>query len=94
MTFEGGRCELLQLWNEEDARNLVANWIGHALEKRRAREPLCLFFALVDDTRFLSVVHESGAVVVETVGGRGPQPVSPSLAEFLEACSVVTKAAN
>ena len=47
--------ELLQLWNDRDFDNLVSNLIGHALEKRRVRQPLSLFFASVDDSRFLSI---------------------------------------
>ena len=42
---DGNDFELLQLWNGEDFDSLVANQIGHALEKRRIRQPLSFFFA-------------------------------------------------
>ena len=75
--------ELLQLWNEQDFEHLLANLIGHALEKRRIRQPLTLFFAFVDDDRLLTLDNQTGVVFLETLGQRQPLEVCPSLAEFL-----------
>lgn len=88
--FEGNELELLQLWNEQDFEHLLANLIGHALEKKRVRQPLSLFFALVDDDRFLSLDNQSGAVGLETVGLRTVFPVTPTLSEFLHRVEVRT----
>ncbi|MEO1575747.1 MAG: SecY-interacting protein Syd [Pseudomonadota bacterium] len=86
LRYNDGEFELLQLWNAEDADNLIANQIGHALEKRRVRQPLTLFFGLVDDHRLLSVDNDGGAVQLETLGSPGPEEVTPDLATFLSAC--------
>lgn len=83
MTYLDNDLELLQLWNEQEFENLLANQIGHALEKKRIRQPLTLFFALVDDERLLTVDNDTGIVYLETLGQRHPLEVSPSLAEFL-----------
>ena len=83
VTYEGVPCDLLFVWNADDLEMLNANLIGHALEKRRIGEPFTAFFAAVDDFRFLSVDNATGAVVLETVGRRGPERVTDSLAGFL-----------
>ena len=83
MTFLDNDLELLQLWNEQEFENLLANQIGHALEKKRVNQPLTLFFALVDDDRLLTVENDTGIVFLETLGQRHPLEVSPSLEEFL-----------
>lgn len=77
--------ELLQLWNSEDENNLMHNLLGHALEKKRVREPLTVFFAVVDDARFLSIDATSGAVMLEEVGGARPEEVAANLGALLAA---------
>lgn len=86
LKYNGGDFELLQLWNAQDADNLIANQIGHALEKRRVRQPLTLFFGLVDDDRLLSLDNQTGAVLLETLGATGPEEVIADLESFLAAC--------
>ena len=81
--------ELLQLWNGEDENNLMHNLLGHSLEKKRVREPLTVFFALVDDARFLSVDVASGAVLLEEVGGERPEEVAADLATLLSSVTAV-----
>jgi len=83
--------ELLQLWNEDDEQNLMHNLLGHALQKRRTRESLTLFFALIDDARFLSVDTSSGEIVLEEVGGGPAQVVSPSLSSLLPELKAVAE---
>lgn len=75
--------ELLQLWNDEDQNNLMHNLLGHSLEKKRVREPLTLFFALVDDARFLSIDLASGAVMLEEIDGPRPEEVAADLGALL-----------
>ena len=75
--------ELLQLWNNDDENNLKHNLLGHSLEKKRVREPLTVFFAVVDDARFLSVDAATGAVMLEEVGGQRPEEVAADLAALL-----------
>lgn len=84
--------ELLQLWNAEDENNLMHNLLGHAMEKRRVREPLTLFFAVVDDARFLSLDAQTGAVMLEEVGGSRPEEVAADLGSLLSSVSAVATA--
>ena len=80
-----GRVALLQVWNRDDFDRLVANLIGHALEKRRSKAPLTLFFACTDqDEYFLSLDNRSGQVLLERPGSRPEKQVADSLAEFLQ----------
>lgn len=82
--FDGNQFELLQLWSSADFDNLLSNQIGHAMEKKRVRQPLSFFFALVDEKRFLSVDNASGEVLLETLGTRQPTSLAPGLELFLE----------
>ncbi len=81
--------ELLQLWNPDDENNLLHNLLGHSLEKKRVREPLTVFFAVVDDERFLSVDATSGAVMLEEVGGARPEEVAADLGSLLSAVTSI-----
>ncbi len=83
--------ELLQLWNHDEENNLMHNILGHSLEKKRVREPLTVFFGLVDDARFLSVDANSGAVMLEEVGGGRPEEVAADLASLLSSVTAVAE---
>ncbi|MEM6638757.1 MAG: SecY-interacting protein Syd [Pseudomonadota bacterium] len=86
LSYSGAPFELLQLWNQQDAENLVGNQIGHALEKRRIHQPLSLFFGLIDDDRLLTVDNDSGRVELEVLGAFRPEEVCPDIVSFLERC--------
>ncbi len=80
-----GNCELLQVWNDDDFERLQQNIIGHVLMKRRLKQQPTLFFALTDEEdTILSVLNETGEVVVEKVGKPAGESIAPSLASFLE----------
>lgn len=85
-TAPQGHVSLLLLWNEQDARRLVENLIGHALAKRRARSPFTVFFACTEpgSDLFLSVDNDSGRVVLEVPGQKPQRVVAESLADFLD----------
>lgn len=79
-----GACELLQVWNAEDFARLQQNLIGHLLMKQRLKQAPTLFFALTDDEDFiLSVVNETGEVVLEQVGLSPKEIISPCLGDFI-----------
>jgi len=81
---EEGRLTLIQVWSERDFERLIANLIGHALAKRRARLPLTLFVACTDEGDFmLSVDNASGAVVLEEPGHAPVREVAANLVELL-----------
>ena len=81
-----GQISLIQLWNQEDFGRLIENLIGHALDKRRARQPLTVFFAnsSTDPELFLSIENESGKVLLEAPGRPPIKVVHESLAGFLD----------
>lgn len=80
-----GELSLLQVWNPEDLERLRANLIGHALEKRRRRLPLTLFFAvtLPDGNLILSLDNADGSIWLEAPGKPPHQRLADSLADFL-----------
>jgi SecY interacting protein Syd len=80
---EGG-ATLIQVWNERDFERLVGNLLGHALQKRRRRDPLTLFVACTDEGDLvLSVDNASGRVVLEQPGQPPQREVAESLAALL-----------
>ena len=78
--------ECLFVWNDRDFERLIANQLGHVLEKRRARQPLTLFVACVDDPEYLvSMDNTSGAIALERVGHGVEDVLAASAAQFLRA---------
>jgi SecY interacting protein Syd len=81
---EEGGLTLIFVWSDADFDRLLENLIGHAIAKRRAREPLTLFVACTDEEDLnLSVDNETGVVVLERPGGGVLDEVAPSLAGLL-----------
>ncbi len=80
-----GEVHLIQLWNPQDFESLVANLIGHALNKRRSKAEFSVFFATTeeDSELFLSIDNASGAVVLESPLDPPIREVAPDLATFL-----------
>jgi SecY interacting protein Syd len=68
-----GRVSLIQLWNRDDFDRLIANLIGHAIAKQKARQEFTVFFATTDpDTEaFLSIDNLTGTILLEEPG-KGP----------------------
>ncbi|GGO81069.1 protein Syd [Marinobacterium nitratireducens] len=86
-----GMLSLLQLWNPEDGERLRANLIGHALNQRRRKRPLSLFFACVeeDEDLFISLDNCNGSIWLESVR-RGPlRQLDSSLAAFIDSLEPV-----
>ncbi|XOV87113.1 MAG: SecY-interacting protein Syd [Pseudomonadota bacterium] len=80
-----GHVSLIQLWNEEDFDRLIANLIGHALAKQRARLPFTVFFATTEPESelFLSIENETGYILLEEPGRPPVKRVEDNLARFL-----------
>lgn len=81
-----GPVQLLGIWNPEDQDRLLQNLLGHALQQKRTKQPLTLFFACTepDSDLILSVANDSGAVVLERPGQAERRVVAPALSTFLE----------
>jgi len=83
---EEGELSLLQVWNAEDMERLRSNLVGHALAKRKQRQPLTLFFATTepDGNYFLSIENESGTIWLEQPGKKPIRQLADSLAAFID----------
>lgn len=98
-TFEAdsaeGRVSLIQLWNQEDFERLRSNLIGHALAKRRRKQPFTIFFATTeaDPQLLLSLDCDTGAVMLEDAHRGLIRQVDASLAAFLARLAPATRQA-
>lgn len=83
-----GDLELIFVWNDDDYERLRANLIGHALMKKKRRQPLTLFFACTEpEEMVISIDNASGEIVVETPGKKPHQILSSSMADFISQLS-------
>lgn len=81
---EQGGLTLIQAWNDEDFDRLQKNLIAHVLMKRRLKQADTLFFALTDEEDLLlSILLETGEVVLEVVGKEPHKMISPNLTDFM-----------
>lgn len=81
---EDGLCQLLQVWNQDDAERLQENIIGHVLMKQRLKQTPTLFFGLTDaEDVILCVNNDTGEVVVEHVGKEPSRVLAKDLSTFL-----------
>ncbi|CAM3627757.1 SecY-interacting protein [Parendozoicomonas haliclonae] len=81
---EDGDLELLQVWNQEDFNRLQENLIGHAMMKRKRRQPETFFIAVTDDDEIIiSVINESGEVWAERVGQNPHRKLADSIPAFI-----------
>lgn len=85
-TATEGHVSLIQLWNFEDYERLIGNLIGHALAKRRAKDPFTVFVATTEPESelFLSIDNESGAVMLEEPSASPLKVVDEDVAAFLD----------
>ncbi|WP_207061968.1 SecY-interacting protein [Motiliproteus sp. SC1-56] len=80
-----GDLSLLFLWNEEDYERLRGNLVGHALAKKKQRQPLTLFFACTEPEDYvLSLDNTSGVVLLEQPGRKPLREVAGSLTDFIQ----------
>ncbi|MCE2569993.1 SecY-interacting protein [Motilimonas eburnea] len=76
---------LVQAWNLEDYQRLQENVIAHVLMQRRLKLPDTVFIASCEDEmQIVSVVNDSGEVILEQLGKGAVATLAPSLAEFLD----------
>lgn len=81
-----GPVSLIQLWNHEDFERLIENLLGHALAKRRSKQPFTAFFANthIDSELFLSIDNDTGNVLLEEPGKPPLKVVAKNVAQFLD----------
>jgi SecY interacting protein Syd len=82
---EEGHVSLIQLWNPDDFDRLIQNLIGHALMKRRSKQPFTVFFANTeaDSELFLSIDNDTGVILLEEPGKAPIRQVEDNLGTFL-----------
>ncbi len=90
-----GGLTLIQAWSPEDFDRLIANQLGHAMAKVRAKLPLTVFIALTDeDDWMISIDNATGRVVLESPGAAPQRVVAPDLESFLRALEPVVSHAS
>ena len=86
-----GLLDLLFVWNPADYERLRANLIGHALGRRRLKQPLTLFFGCTHPEEYvLTLDNASGQVMLEQPGRKASDILAPSLADFINSLTPVT----
>lgn len=81
---EEGELVLLQVWSPQDKERLRENLIGHALTKRRQKQPLTLFFACTEpDDGIISLNNSDGSIWLEYPGKPALRQLAASLEDFL-----------
>ncbi|AWB65240.1 SecY-interacting protein [Saccharobesus litoralis] len=82
--FDGNWLEIIQPWNEEDFERLQENLIAHHLMKRKLKQRPSSFIAVTDDDMLIiSILNETGEVVLEPVGKEPSRVLAPDLGTFL-----------
>lgn len=81
-----GHVSLILLWNLDDFDRLLQNLIGHALAKRKLKQPMTVFFATTepDSELFLSIDNESGKILLEEPGKAPIRTVNDCLIDFID----------
>jgi len=83
-TFDGQTVSLIQVWSEDDFLRVQENLIGHLVMKRRLKHSPTLFIATTDsELEVVSVCNLTGEVILEQLGTKKRQILSPSLESFL-----------
>lgn len=81
-----GELSLTFVWNSNEFERLRANLIGHALAKKRMRQPLTLFFACTEpeNDEFISVMNDDGSIWLEAPGKKPLRQLAKDLTSFIE----------
>lgn len=74
---------LIQVWNEEDEKQLKENMLGHVFAKLKARLPVTYFIGSTFGDEIICLDHESGNIVLEKPGFKAHQILSDKLSNFL-----------
>ncbi|MEH6813594.1 MAG: SecY-interacting protein [Motiliproteus sp.] len=82
--FRDDELSLLFIWNDKDYERLRANIIGHALNKKKTKQPLTFFFGCTEpDELILSLENSSGKILLEKPGRPPLREIAPSMTDFL-----------
>lgn len=83
--FKGHPIELIQVWNEDDFKQLQENMIAHFMMQKRLKKPASMFIASCsDEMQIISILNETGQVQLETLGKGQEAILAENLADFLK----------
>jgi len=82
--FEDHPIDLIQVWNDDDFKQLQENMIAHFMMQKRLKQPASMFIASCsDEMQIISVVNETGQVQLENLGKGQERVLAESLSDFL-----------
>jgi len=82
--FEEHPIDLIQVWNDDDFKQLQENMIAHFMMQKRLKQPASMFIASCsDEMQIISVVNETGQVQLENLGKGQERILAENLSDFL-----------
>ena len=82
--FDGHPIDLIQVWNDDDFKQLQENMIAHFMMQKRLNKPASMFIASCsDEMQIISILNETGQVQLETLGKGQEAVLAENLADFL-----------
>jgi len=83
--FNGHPIELIQVWNDDDFKQLQENMIAHFMMQKRLNKPASMFIASCsDEMQIISILNATGQVQLETLGKGQEAILAENLADFLK----------
>ena len=83
--FKSHPIELIQVWNEDDFKQLQENMIAHFMMQKRLKKPASMFIASCsDEMQIISLINATGQVQLETLGKGQEAILAENLADFLK----------
>jgi len=90
--FHSHPIDLIQVWNEDDFKQLQENMIAHFMMQKRLKQPASMFIASCsDEMQIISILNETGQVQLETLGKKQEAILAESLPDFLSRLTPVIK---
>jgi len=74
---------LIQVWNDEDEKQLSENMLGHVFAKLKAKLPVTYFIGCTYGDEIICLDHNSGQIVLEKPGRASHKVLSENLEKFL-----------
>lgn len=90
--YQGHPIDLIQVWNDDDFKQLQENMIAHFLMQKRLKQPASMFIASCsDEMQIISILNETGQVQLENLGKGQEAILAENLVDFLTELDPVVK---